>query len=154
MPKNDQVFPSVQSAPRGASSSTKSTTISLATTTTGFVTEEVTETTIESDATTESGLRDTELKTLRQNDSKSQEVTTAGVRSFTGDNRMMTTPIPQDLQLSESITSVYLHNSSSRQAPAVSNNIKTAPQTKPVKDPNSISLVPSANYQVTSSEGP
>merc|ERR1711860_73123 len=54
----------------------------------------------------------------------------------------MTTSIPQDLQLSESITSVYLHNSSQRQAPAVSNNIETAPQTKPVKDPNSISLVP------------
>merc|ERR550534_2649627 len=140
LPKNNQVFPSVQSAPRGASSSTKSTTISLATTTTGFVTEEVTETTTESDETTESGLRDTELKTLRQNESKSQEVTT--VRSITSDNRMMTTPIPQDLQLSESITSVYLHNSSQRQAPAVSNNIKTAPQTKPVKDPNSISLVP------------
>merc|ERR550534_3137202 len=102
LPKNNQVFPSVQSAPRGASSSTKSTTISLATTTTGFVTEEVTETTIESDETTESGLRDTELKTLWQNESKSQEVTT--VRSITSDNRMMTTPIPQDLQLSESIT--------------------------------------------------
>merc|ERR550534_2673646 len=72
---------------------------------------------------------------------KKSTVMAAGVRSITGDNRMMTTPIPQDLQLSESITSVYLHNSS-HQASAVSNNIKTAPQTKPVKDPNSISLVP------------
>merc|ERR550534_8605 len=72
---------------------------------------------------------------------KKSTVMAAGVRSITGDNRMMTTPIPQDLQLSESITSVYLHNSS-RQAAAVSNNIKTAPQTKPEKDPNSISLVP------------
>merc|ERR1712032_1425649 len=84
--------------------------------------------------------RDNALKTLRQNESKSQEVTVlmpGGVGSITSDNQMMTTPIPQDLQLSESITSVYLHNSSS--VPAVSNNIETS---EPKKDPNSISLVP------------
>ena len=143
--KNEQVFPE-QIAARRASSSTELTTISLATTTTGFVTEDVTETTTAVSDVTEEELtsrrhRDTTLKTLRQNESKSSEVTTvtgAGVRSVIGDNQMMTTPIPQDLQLSESITSVYLHNSSS--VPAVSNNINT--QTKPIKDSNSITLVP------------
>ena len=143
--KHEQVF-TEQSAARRASSSTELTTISLATTTTGFVTEDVTETTTAVSDVTEEELssgrhRDTTLKTLRQNESKSSEVTTvtgAGVRSVIGDNQMMTTPIPQDLQLSESITSVYLHNSSS--VPAVSNNINT--QTKPIKDSNSITLVP------------
>lgn len=135
--KNEQLF-TEQSAATRASSSTKSTTISLVTTTPGGMTEDVTETTkADSDVTRQ---RDTALKTLRQNESKSQEVTTVmpgGVGSITGDNQMMTTPIPQDLQLSESITSVYLHNSSS--VPAVSNNIETS---EPKKDPNSISLVP------------
>lgn len=136
--KNEQLFPE-QSAATRVSSSSKSTTIPLVTTTPGGVTEDVTETmTTDSDVTTRQ--RDTALKTLRQNESKSQEVTTVrpgGVGSITGDNQMMTTPIPQDLQLSESITSVYLHNSSS--VPAVSNNIETS---EPKKDPNSISLVP------------
>ena len=135
--KNEQLF-TEQSAATRASSSTKSTTISFVTTTPGGMTEDVTETTkADSDVTRQ---RDTALKTLRQNESKSQEVTTVmpgGVGSITGDNQMMTTPIPQDLQLSESITSVYLHNSSS--VPAVSNNIETS---EPKKDPNSISLVP------------
>merc|ERR1711879_840875 len=123
-------------------------TISLPTTTPGAEAEDVRETKTDSDATRENLMtvsqhRDTMLKTLLQNESKSQEVTTsmAEVKSIRDDNQMMTTPIPRDLQLSESITSVYLHNSSS--IPAVTNNIKT-PLTKPKKDqvPNSISLLP------------
>ena len=142
--KDKQVLPE-QSAAR---TSTKSTTISLPTTTPGAEAEDVRETTTDSDATRENLMtvsqhRDTTLKTLLQNESKSQEVTTpmAEVKSIRDDNQMMTTPIPRDLQLSESITSVYLHNSSS--IPAVTNNIKT-PLTKPKKDqvPNSISLLP------------
>lgn len=142
--KDKQVLPE-QSAAR---TSTKSTTISLPTTTPGAEAEDVRETRTDSDATRENLMtvsqhRDTTLKTLLQNESKSQEVTTpmAEVKSIRDDNQMMTTPIPRDLQLSESITSVYLHNSSS--IPAVTNNIKT-PLTKPKKDqvPNSISLLP------------
>merc|ERR1719499_134111 len=55
------------------------------------------------------------------------------------DNQMMTTPIPEDLQLSESITSVYLHNSS--KVASLVYNIKTTetPKMGPV---NSITLVP------------
>merc|ERR1712032_6675 len=71
--KNKQLFPE-QSAATTASSSTKSTTISLVTTTPGGMTEDVTETiTTDSDVTTRQ--RDTALKTLRQTESKSQEVT-------------------------------------------------------------------------------
>jgi len=55
------------------------------------------------------------------------------------DNQMMTTPIPEDLQLSESITSVYLHNSS--MLPSFTNNIKTT-ETPKIDTVNSITLLP------------
>ena len=85
----------------------------------------------------------TTQKTLTANELKFEGITTTtGVRSIMDDNQIMTTPIPEDLQLSESITSVYLHNSSLM--PSLSdNNIQTSPKTKPKKDSvNSITLMP------------
>merc|ERR1719445_705031 len=94
-------------------------------------------------------------KTLTANELKFEGITTTtGVRSIMDDNQIMTTPIPEDLQLSESITSVYLHNSSLM--PSVSNNnIKTS-QTKPKKDSvNSITLLPFSKLtnQILDSDG-
>merc|ERR1711936_840925 len=79
--------------------------------------------------------------TQRQEDeSKFQEVTTVeDPGSIRTDNHVTTTPVPDDLQLSESITSVYLHNSSVKQS--VKKDIKTSeiPNKETV---NSIKMLP------------
>jgi len=81
-----------------------------------------------------------------QNQYKYQEVmTSTKVESIKNDNRKMSTPNnsaaahPEDLQLSESITSVYLHNSPTSQT--LTNNVETTESPKP-ESVNSITLMP------------
>merc|ERR1719210_2101814 len=164
--KNEQVLPE-QSETKSRS---RSTTISLPSTTTsviGAVQEVAAATTtdlneinevlteLEQDDDEDDSTTTTTHKTLTANELKFEGITTTtGVRSIMDDNQIMTTPIPEDLQLSESITSVYLHNSSLM--PSVSNNnIKTS-QTKPKKDSvNSITLLPFSKLtnQILDSDG-
>ena len=84
-----------------------------------------------------------------QNEYKYQEVMTlTNVESITNDHHQVSTPsspnnsaaaLPDDLQLSESITSVYLHNSPTSQT--LTNNVEKTenPKTESV---NSITLMP------------
>merc|ERR1719445_1846488 len=152
--KNEQVLPE-QSETKSRS---RSTTISLPSTTTSVIgavqkvaaatttdLNEINEvlTELQQDDDEDDSTTSTTHKTLTANELKFEGITTTtGVRSIMDDNQIMTTPIPEDLQLSESITSVYLHNSSLM--PSVSdNNIQTSPKTKPKKDSvNSITLMP------------
>jgi len=131
-------------------STTKSTTtsISIPTTTLGPETEReiASTTTISGDGMRVSMTEMTDgnvysTTTQRQEDeSKFQEVTTVeDPGSIRTDNHVTTTPVPDDLQLSESITSVYLHNSSVKQS--VKKDIKTSeiPNKETV---NSIKMLP------------
>jgi len=156
--KTEQVLPS-QSAAK--TSATKSTTISLpaisstlrtavisttkttttastSTTTSSFSTTEVTSDTIDTNQVADTTSHST-FKTLLKTELFDGITTPAGVESIMDDNQMMTTPIPEDLQLSESITSVYLHNSSMQ--PSFTNNIKTT-ETPKIDTVNSITLLP------------
>merc|ERR1719445_2607344 len=164
--KNEQVLPE-QSETKSRS---RSTTISLPSTTTSVIgavqkvaaatttdLNEINEvlTELQQDDDEDDSTTTTTHKTLTANELKFEGITTtAGVRSIMDDNQIMTTPIPEDLQLSESITSVYLHNSSLM--PSVSNNnIKTS-KTKPKKDSvNSITLLPFSKLtnQILDSDG-
>ena len=164
--KNEQVLPE-QSETKSRS---RSTTISLPSTTTSVIgavqkvaaatttdLNEINEvlTELQQDDDEDDSTTTTTHKTLTANELKFEGITTTtGVRSIMDDNQIMTTPIPEDLQLSESITSVYLHNSSLM--PSVSNNnIKTS-QTKPKKDSvNSITLLPFSKLtnQILDSDG-
>jgi len=85
-------------------------------------------------------------KNNMQNEYKYQEVmTSTKVESITDDNRQVSTPnnttaaLPEDLQLSESITSVYLHNSPTSQT--LTNNVGTTENPK-MESVNSITLMP------------
>lgn len=88
-------------------------------------------------------------KNNMQNEYKYQEVVTlTNVESITNDNHQVSTPsspnssaaaLPDDLQLSESITSVYLHNSPTSQT--LTNNIETTENPK-LNSVNSITLMP------------
>merc|ERR1719412_2684930 len=62
---------------------------------------------------------------IQEDESKFQEVTTAGdPGSIITDNQMTTSSVADDLLLSESITSVYIHNASV--IPSAEKNIKTS----------------------------
>merc|ERR1719412_114939 len=67
----------------------------------------------------------TTTQQIQEDESKFQEVTTArDPGSIITDNQMTTSSVADDLLLSESITSVYIHNSSV--IPSVKKNIKTS----------------------------
>ena len=88
-------------------------------------------------------------KSNMQNEYKYQEVmTSTNMESITNDNHQVSTPsspnnsaaaLPDDLQLSESITSVYLHNSPTSQT--LTTNIETTENPK-LNSVNSITLMP------------
>merc|ERR1711874_938934 len=91
----------------------------------------------------------TRNKNNMQNEYKYQEVmTSTNMGSITNDNHQVSTPsgpnnsaaaLLDDLQLSESITSVYLHNSPT--SPTFTNNIETTENPK-MESGNSITLMP------------
>jgi len=91
----------------------------------------------------------TRNKNNMQNEYKYQEVmTSTNMGSITNDNHQVSTPsspnnsaaaLLDDLQLSESITSVYLHNSPT--SPTLTNNIETTENPK-TESGNSIMLMP------------
>jgi len=153
--KIEQLLPSQSAAKTAATKSTtfslparsstlRATVISTTTTkTTSTTTSTITTTELTSDTTATNLVADltshSTFKTLLKTELFEGITTQAGVESIMDDNQMMTTPIPEDLQLSESITSVYLHNSS--MLPSFTNNIKTT-ETPKIDTVNSITLLP------------
>ena len=127
--KSEQTKPTLSDT---KTANTKSTTISLPiTATTEGPGKEVVATTSSEDlmkipvTDMTDGSPGTTTQPIQEDESKFQEVTTVeDPGSIRTDNHVTTTPVPDDLQLSESITSVYLHNSSVKQS--VKKDIKTS----------------------------
>jgi len=152
--QSESVTSSTSSSPTTTTTTTTSTTTTTTTTTQGTWTErELDSTTATSEDSvrisvtemTDSDVSPTTTTTTtttqaQEDESKFSEVTTVGEpRSIRHDNPVTTATVPTDLELSESITSVYLHNSSVKQS--VKKDIKTSEKLNK-ETVNSIKMLP------------